>query len=278
MVSLSTRRRLGALLLAVIVSTLLIVIVVSGGRAKAASETQPAGAELTPAAAEGLVVERYARQEGFTGSITLTTVRAVYAQALAVLNGQPVSSAVYGGALAQEETSPVYVVIMQAAAGSAFHPNVSVPPRQTGPSGPVMSVVVNADTGWKLAMNLEDSVPARLDEMGPELVTNIPATDVAAGAAVGAHSEPAYIGVVIGKLSVHGHATSGWKVVAAPGTTSLTHTSIERQVTNRSGGFTFTLIAGRYRLAAVRLKGGFCGTTPVNVRFHKQVHVQLRCI
>jgi hypothetical protein len=271
------KKRLFVMLLAAVAIAFVGLIAISHGRARA--ETEPAPAEMTPTAAQALVVGRFARQAGYSGPITVTTVRAVYAQALAVLGGQSTAAAIYGGPLAKEASSPVYVVIMQVAAGGAFHLNVSVPPGQTSPSGSVMSVVVNADTGWKLALNLEEAPPARLDELGPQLVTTVPsvgATDAAAASDDG--SRPAHFeGTVLGTLTVHRHRVNGWKIAAAKGFESLAHTPIARQRTNRQGSFTFGLIPGRYRIAAIRPSGGFCGIRTVDVLLHKRVHVALSC-
>ena len=272
-----SRKRTVVMLLAAIAIAFVGLIATSHGRARAETETVPT--EMTPAAAQTLVVRRFAREAGYTGQITVTTVRAVYAQALAVLGGQSITAAAYGGPLAKEETSPVYVVIMQAAAGGSFHPNVSVPPGQTSPSGSVMSVVVNADSGWKLALNLEEALPARLSELGAQLVTTVPPIGTAETAtASGRSAQPAHIeGLVIGTLTVRQHRQSNWEIVAARGDKSFAHTPIARQRTNRQGGFTFRLTPGRYRMAAVRPSGGVCGTRTVEVRLHKRVYVALRC-
>jgi hypothetical protein len=265
------------MLLAAVVVAFVILIAISHGRARAGTEA--AQTEMTPTAAQALVVERFAREAGYTGQITVTTVRAVYAQALAVLDDKSISAAAYGGPLAKEETSPVYVVIMQASAGSAFHPNVSVPPGQTGPSGSVMSVVINADTGWKLALNLEEAPPATLDELGAQLVTTVPSASTANAATAGENgSSPAHIeGLVTGKLTVDGHSVNGWEIVAARGEESLAHTPITRQRTGRHGGFTFRLTPGRYRVAAKKPAGGFCGVRTVYVRLHELSKVDLKC-
>jgi hypothetical protein len=272
-----SKKRIAVMLLAVVAVAFVGLIAISHERARAGTEAAPT--EMTPTAVQALVVEKFARQAGYTGEITVTTVRAVYAQALAVLDDKSISAAVYGGPLAKEETSPVYVVIMQAAAGSAFHPNVSVPPGQTGPAGSVMSVVVNADTGWKLALNLEEAPPATLDELGVQLVTTVPSISTANVAAAGDNSSgPAHIeGLVTGKLTVDAHSADGWEIVAARGNESLTHTPITRQRTGHHGGFTFRLPPGHYRVAAKRPGGGFCVIRSVYVRLHKLTDVDLKC-
>jgi hypothetical protein len=260
------------------VGTFVALLAISRGRAGAETEVTTT-TEMTPAAAQALVVGKFARQAGFIGPMTVTTVRAVYAQALAVLNGESISAAVYGGPLAKEETSPVYVVIMQAANSASFHPNVSVPQGQSGPTGSVMSVVINADTGWKLALNLEEAPPARLDELGAQLVASVPSAGTADIAAAGeTASGPAHIeGLVIGKLTVRQRPQPGWEIVAARGSESLAHSPIARQRTSREGGFILRLTPGHYRVAALRPAGGFCGIHTVDVLLHKRVHVTVQC-
>jgi hypothetical protein len=272
-----SKRQLAVLLLTTVIGGFVIVFATGRSPARAESEASRPTAEMTPAAAQNLVVSSFGRENaGFKGELTVTTIRTNYAQANAVLEGEPISAAVYGGpaAIAQWETSPVYVVIMQAASGGLFHPDVSPPRGRIGPTGSVMSVIVNAYTGVEEGLNLETSLPTKLDELGAELRATIPAVGIASAAST---SVKRPFGLVIGALSVHGRPTPGWQIVIALDNRSLARTPIAKKETGRDGRFTIRLAAGNYRVAALRPGDGLCGISRVHITVRREAHLTLRC-
>ena len=238
-----SKRQLAIIVLATVFGGFGVILAISGSRARAQSGATASTTEMTPAAAQALVVSRFAREDaGVLGELSVTTVRASYAQAAAVLNGQPVSAAVYGGppAIAEWRTSPVYLVTMQAPPGSAFHPIVSVPRGQVGPVGDVMSVVVNAYGGQKEGLDLEPSVPSGLDELGPELNATVPAVSSTGVASVSSRVD----GVLAGDLSVRGRTRTGWRILIASGNSRLPREIFTEQRPSHSGHFRFALRPG----------------------------------
>jgi hypothetical protein len=108
---LSKKRLVAVLLLVALGGGVALVIGVS--RAGAESEATAPTTEMTPAAAQALVVSRFEREDaGVLWELTVTTIRSDFAQVNAVLEGQPVSAAAYGGppAIAEWRASPVYLV------------------------------------------------------------------------------------------------------------------------------------------------------------------------
>lgn len=165
-----SKKHITILLIAALAAGLGVVLMIDSGRAGAQSEATAPTTEMTPAAAQALVVARFGREDGgVLGELKVTTVRSDLAEVNAVLEGQPASDAVYGGppAIAEWRASPVYLVVMQAPAGSVFAPNVSTPPGHAGPTGSVMSVIVNAYTGQKEGLTLEPLPPSHSTILEP---------------------------------------------------------------------------------------------------------------
>jgi uncharacterized protein (DUF433 family) len=271
-----SKRQLAIIVLATALGGFGVILATSRSRARAQSGVTVPTAEMTPAEAQALVVGRFARDDaGVLGELSVTTVRTNYAQAAAVLNGQPVSAAVYGGApaIAEWRISPVYLVTMQAPAGSAFHPIVSVPRGQEGPIGDVMSVVVNAYSGQKEGLDLEPSVPGGLDELGPEVNATVPAVSSAGAASVSSTVD----GVLAGDLSVRGRRISGWRILIASGNSRLPREIFTEQKSSHVGHFRFALRPGNYSVAALIPKGSICGLRTIHISRHKETHVALNC-
>jgi hypothetical protein len=235
----------------------------------------PTGPEMTPEAATNLVVNRWAREDGgMTGTLAVTTVHTVFAQAAAVANEQTVNEATYGGPadIAEWRTSPVYMVTMTAASGGAFKPNVSVPPKQSEPSGTVMTVIVDAHTGFKYGLIVASAPPSKLDELGPAFQTVVSAEPAVATAS---HSEPPLrnVGAVIGHVHFDGHAVEGWHVVV--GHKLPDHVMVTK--TYEDGAFGFSLKVGSYEIAVKRPNGQLCGKRTMRIKHHTRIEVELSC-
>jgi hypothetical protein len=268
--------------------TVLLVLVVSltltQSRAKGqtASTTEermtsyrtPTGPEMTPEAATNLAVNRWAREDGqMDGALAVTTVHTVFAQAMAVANGQAANEATYGGPadIAEWRTSTVYMITMKTTSGT-FRPNVSVPRNQSAPSGSVMTVIIDAHTGMKEGLSLTAAPPTKLNELGPALQTNVPAVSSATTAN---HSVPMRknVGAVIGRVDSGGRPVVGWHVVV--GHKLPRHTMISK--TYEDGAFGFSLKVGSYEIAAKRPNGRLCDKRTVRIKRRTRTEVNLSC-
>ncbi|HXP98677.1 MAG TPA: hypothetical protein VN845_01280 [Solirubrobacteraceae bacterium] len=235
----------------------------------------PTGPEMTPEAATNLVVNRWAHEDGgMTGALAVTTVHTVFAQAMAVSHGEAANEATYGGPadIVEWRTSPVYMVTMTATSGGTFRPNVSVPRRQSEPSGTVITVIVDAHTGVKEGLSLTSTRPANLGELGPAVQTVVPAESPVAMAS---HSVPlGNTGVVIGRAYSDGHAVAGWQVVVGH---KLPHHVMITEKTYDGGDFGFSLTAGSYEIALKRPNGRICGKQALHIERHVESKVKLSC-
>lgn len=260
---------------------LVIVLLASTGGAKAGQdETRmtsyrtPTGPELTPAVATDRVVMEFAREDaGVLGPVSVTTVNSTFAEAQAVVDGEPSSAAVYGGPadIAEWRNSPVYTVVMRTGPGETFKPNVSVPRGHQAPTGQVMSVIIDAHTGQNESLNLEPTAPSRLGELGIETQSEFPAVSAAEAASLPSGN----VGMLVGQLFVSGKPVTGWNVFV--GSKPMARLST-RHRTHERGVFSFRLRPGRYYVKAGRPNHGFCGETIVTVFRHRDTKVKLRCM
>jgi hypothetical protein len=165
------------------------------------------------------------------------------------------------------------LAVMRAPAGSVFRPDVSTPPGHAGPTGNVMSVIVNACTGQKEGLNLEPSPPGKLDELGPELHATVPAVGTASATSTSSRSD----GVLAGSLLVHGRLTPGWRILVASGNSPLPRDPVAREKTSGSGRFRFSLAPGRYRIGALRPHDSMCGLKTIHVTRGEEIRLALKC-
>jgi hypothetical protein len=275
------KKPLVLLLPAVLVSALAVVLTVSLGGANAGQQPEarmtsfhtPTGPEMTPAAATELVVGKAGRRAGVTGPLVVTTVHSDFAKASAVVSGQPASDAVYGGPpdIAEWRTSPVYLVVMEAPVGSKFAPNVSVPPGHEGPTGSVMSLIIDAHTGQTYSVNVASTPPPSLGELGPAFETRVAAESSAAVASATSGNA----GLLAGKLYHGNHAVSGWRVFV--GHEPLGRKTVAKQMSGPHGLFSFRLAPGYYVVAAWRPSRGYCGQRTVHISRHKETHIAVSC-
>jgi hypothetical protein len=230
------------------------------------------GPELTPTEATNIAVSLYARDDGKVfGALDVVTVHANLAENLAVAEGHTVTDAIYGGPadVAEWRLSPTYLVSMRAPAGSSFSPNVPHPPSTSPPTGSVMTVILDAHTGWRVSMNLEQSMPPSIDELGPQLHTQIGAiTSFAriAGPPLG------NVGEVSGYVAVKKHREAGWKVTAR-----RKGTTVQVRRASKGGVFVFRLTPGTYTLSAVSGRGRRCGSRKVKILRHRETTANLIC-
>ena len=275
------KKSLVLLLPAALVSAFAAVLMVSLSGAHAGQQPEPrmtsfhtpTGPEMTPAAATELVVSKAGRRAGVLSPLVVTTVHSDFAKANAVVSGQPASDAVYGGPpdIAEWRTSPVYLVVMEAPAGSKFAPNVSVPRGRTGPTGDVMSLIVDAHTGQTYSLNLEPTPPTRLGELGPAFEATVPAESSAIAASVPSGNAELLVGTVYNGS----HPVSGWRVFV--GHEPLGRKTITKQKSGQHGVFSFRLVPGEYTVAAWRPGAGYCGKRTVRVSRHKETHIVVTC-
>jgi hypothetical protein len=271
-----------------IVAAAASVILMTGGHSRAhAAESQserftnyqvPTGAEMTPAQAQTKAVQA-ARMAHQGGALKLTMVHATFAQAHAVLMGEPLSAADESGAAehAEEMRSPVWVTMITASAGTNFTPIGPVPRGQKGPAGTVMVVVADAHTGFVKEEYVGPTAP-EIGLLGPTLDATVATeSSVAQSARHAPPSEqrPMKYGLILGHLSF---SKAGWPVTIANTSgyrlvTKLTK-SARRQA--RAGSFSFREIAGsagrRYVISAPR-----CGKRVVRVWSHSITKVTLHC-
>jgi hypothetical protein len=237
------------------------------------SYVAPAGTELTPAEATQIAVSHYAREDGKVfGALHVTTAHANLAQALAVAENRRVTDALYGGPadVAEWRLSPTYLVSMQATEGDVFTPNVSHPPRTSGPSGQVMTVIIGADSGWRLSLNLSSAIPPYLSELGPSTQTDFAPTTQSAVAAAGRPIGNA--GELTGYVLVKKRPKVGWKVVVKR------HGAVmAKGMTFKGGLFSFRLTPGVYRISAAGSHGQKCGNAKAVMRRHQETTVYLIC-
>lgn len=245
----------------------------SSSQQRMTSYLAAAGTELTPTEATQIAVSRYAREDGKVfGALHVTTAHANLAQALAVAENHRVADALYGGPedVTEWRLSPTYLVSMQATEGDVFAPNVSHPPRTSGPTGQVMTVIIGAYSGWRLSLNLSSTAPPYLSELGPSIQTDFAPTTQAA---VAAGRRPlGNVGELTGHVIVKKRAKAGWVVVA-----KRHGVVVARRVTSKGGIFVFRLTPGVYRISALGHHGQECGNAKAVMKRHQETTVSLIC-
>ncbi len=264
---------------ALAVALVVVLLTITGGAKAGQDEVRmtsyrtPTGPELTTAVATAQVVTQFAREDaGVLGPLSVTTTHSTFAQAQAIANGEPASAAVTGGPadITEWRNSPVYTVVMRAAPGETFKPNVSVPRGHEAPTGQVMTVIVDAHTGRKESLNLEPTAPSRLSELGTLTQLELPAVSAAEAASLPSGN----VGFLVGQLYVSNKPVAGRYVFV--GSKPMPRLST-RHTTGQHGTFSFRLTPGKYYVKASKSKGGFCGATTVTVFRHKYTKVNLHC-
>jgi hypothetical protein len=276
---LRNRRVLLVSAMAVACALVVVLLAITGGAKAGQDETRmtsyrtPTGPELTARAATDRVVTEFAREDGgVLGPLSVTTTHSTFAAAQAVVNAEPPSAAVTGGPadITEWRNSPVYTVVMRAAPGETFKPNVSVPRGDEGPTGQVMSVIIDAHTGQRESLNLEPRVPSRLSELGTAIQGEYPAVSAAQAASLPSGN----VGFLVGQLYVSNKPAAGRYVFV--GSQPMPRLST-RHKTGQHGVFSFRLAPGRYYVKAGKPNDGFCGATKVTVARHKYTKVNLHC-
>ncbi len=287
-VSTLTLKRLRPVFLAVLVVACIAGLVARSGANAASSEveravdyTAPSGPELDPLAAARTVASRYARQAGQDGALDVAVARGSFAEATAVTEGKVPSEAETESSspeIAAWRTSRAYLIVIKALAANArFTPNVPTPRGHNGPSGAVMSLIIDSHTGFVEGETIGPSAP-KIDELGSVVSTTI--------AAVGAETSDLHLsaaassprpGLLIGRAYVGRRAAKGWPVLVARSRGGLARHAITATRTGSTGGFTIPLTAGLYVIAVRRPNGRECGVREVRIVHHARTHVALRC-
>ncbi len=250
-------------------------------QARLTGYTAPTGPELEPLAAARAVAGKYARQAGQLGELEVSVARASFAEAVAVTDGKDPSEAETtsdNAEIAEWRASAAYLVVIKATAPNAtFAPNVPTPRGRSGPTGAVMSLIIDSHTGFVEGQTIGPSTP-KLSALGSVLNTRIAAIVGAAGdvqtAALGAAPRP---GLLIGKVYVGQRVAKGWHVLVAHSRRELAHHAILAARTGGGGSFTIPLTAGEYLVAAVRPNGERCGVRTARIVHHNRTHVVLKC-
>ena len=164
--------------------TLLVSVVAIGGTltqilanspatAGASSRENAASEAELPLTRIREIAQHEADQAGDSHPVTILSARGTFAAAQAVLDGDaPAAQNSAGGnaAAVQWAQDPVYLVIMR---GEFSLMDARVPPGGRNPTGPVMGMIVNVQTGFCEGRYVGPSVPD-LEALGPvtELTAN----------------------------------------------------------------------------------------------------------
>jgi hypothetical protein len=109
------------------------------------------GEEMSPQAAGSSVV-RYARMARQYDELTVSVSHGSFAQAAAVSEGRPVAEAETAGPPGASSSwleSPAYLVVLKTKVpGGIFRPNLPTPHNRVSPSGSVLTLIVEAKTGF----------------------------------------------------------------------------------------------------------------------------------
>lgn len=109
------------------------------------------GEEMSPQVAGSSVV-RYARMAEQYGELTVSVSHGSFAQAAAVSEGRPVAEAATAGPPGASSSwleSPAYLVVLETKVpGGVFRPNLPTPHNDVSPAGSVLTLIVDAKTGF----------------------------------------------------------------------------------------------------------------------------------
>ena len=229
--------------------------------------TAPTGPELSPQEAAAKAVQRVldTEREGHPAAISgvIEVAHSTEAVAAAVQEGlAPADAQTVGSDAEQTEIhqAPAYLVVMH----GQFALNVPKPPGKPGPRGTVLSMVVDAHTGWVVALQLGGETP-KTSDLGPVTSVPVEATAVAAR----------FVNPRSGVLS--GSVTAGRKVGAHWRTTVRAAGFKRSKRTGAQGGFSYVLAPGRYRVSAFRPNGRLCASKVKTIGPRQRVYVALHC-
>jgi len=233
-------------------------------------------AEVDPAAAANIATNeaRLAHQQG---ELSLTIAHSTFAQARAVTEGEPPSAAQEASASPQIREwwrSPSYMVVMQAPHGGVFTPIVPVPRGHQGPSGSVMTVIIEARSGVVDGRSLS-TAPPPVALLGPVLSQTVAAASAGSVTVASIRSPRANpYGIVLGQVRNRHRAVRRWHVVLGR---SLRHPA-QTLTTTQEGTFGFKLRSGgRFVVAARKPHGGFCGEQHIVASKEKTFSLVLEC-
>jgi hypothetical protein len=141
--------------------------------------------------------------------------------------------------------------------------------------GTVMALIVDAHTGFVEGRYVGSETPP-ISELGPVATMNIAAESATAFAASARARERAP-GNIIGKLYVHGHTATGWRIVIARSKAELTSRPVKTLRTKSGGEFFVKVQPGTYVIGAENSKRRLCGVHSFTVPARPETYVTVRC-